>query len=1149
MHLKRLTMKGFKSFAQATSFVFEPGITAIVGPNGSGKSNVVDALAWVMGEQGAKSLRGGTMADVIFAGTATKSPLGRAEVALTIDNADGALPIEYAEVTVSRTLFRSGASEYAINGESCRLLDVQELLSDSGLGREMHVIVGQGRLDAVLRATPEERRGFVEEAAGILKHRRRKERTERKLESMQANLTRLSDLAGEVRRQLKPLGAQAEVAREAVGIQAEVRHVRASLAAGDLIRLRRETRVFEHERATVTGERHAEDDAVRGAARRAAQLEAAESTGRLDAARRAVVELEGVRERVRGLAQLAASRLALLGGEEARPAPADDAAARDREAAIALVADLQRSVGQAEAESSDAQQALDQARSRLDQVDAARAAAAAAGAAEDRRLADLAIRVRSADARALAADSEAERRASAARSAEERARTARARLVALPPPGTSDAEGIDLVRLEAAVTAALTEADRARDEAHTLQREHDALVARAGALELAVRRPNATAALQAAGTGTRLDESLTVRPGWEAAVAVALGPLTDAALVSDRAAAVAVVDAGSDRAIDLVIDAAVAGSVPSGPPAAGVLPATAVLDAPPGVLAVLAHVGFVPDRAAALAALDDALAVDARAVIVTRAGEAFSATVVRATGRERSRIELVAQYEQARSGAEQAAAGVAAAAARSAAATADLQTARQAMEAARTAVRSAEQTARRAEQERAGVTARAEAAEAEVERLRQQADVACATAARERAAAEQVTALLRAARAEPRPMVPQQQREPAAAALDAAREQTVRMRLELETLRERIRGERRRIDDLDARIAAARLAAEAAARRAATRRLHHQAATAVLQEIPELQASVDRSVDEAHRQLDELERRRQQESVALTEARRDEAMHRGRLAALTERERTLDMRIHEHQVARGGLLERASVELALGEAELLAECGATTDSGDWAIERPRMEQRLRAAERRLAQLGRINPLALEEFAALEQRHAFLTDQLADAERTRQDLRRIIGDLDGRMETIFATAFQDVQDAFERVFPVLFPGGTGRLTLEDAADSIAPGIEVAVRPAGKKIERMSLLSGGERSLAAVAFLIAIFTARPSPFYILDEVEAALDDANLGRLLDVVGSLRSASQLILITHQKRTMEIADALYGISMRQDGVSAVIGQRLAVAG
>src|SRR6187399_3780613 len=239
VYLKSLTLKGFKSFASSTTLQLEPGITCVVGPNGSGKSNVVDALAWVMGEQGAKSLRGGKMEDVIFAGTSGRPPLGRAEVLLTIDNSDGALPIEYAEVTISRTMFRSGGSEYAINGTSCRLLDIQELLSDSGLGREMHVIVGQGRLDSVLQASPEERRGFIEEAAGILKHRRRKEKTLRKLDAMEANLTRLSDLAGELRRQLRPLGRQAEIAREAATIAAVVRDARARLLADELAGLRR----------------------------------------------------------------------------------------------------------------------------------------------------------------------------------------------------------------------------------------------------------------------------------------------------------------------------------------------------------------------------------------------------------------------------------------------------------------------------------------------------------------------------------------------------------------------------------------------------------------------------------------------------------------------------------------------------------------------------------------------------------------------------------------------------------------------------------------------------------------------------------------------------------------------------------------------
>ncbi|MDH4353296.1 MAG: AAA family ATPase, partial [Actinomycetota bacterium] len=238
MYLKSLTLRGFKSFASSTTLTFEPGITCVVGPNGSGKSNVVDALSWVMGEQGAKSLRGGKMEDVIFAGTSGRPPLGRAEVVLTVDNSDGALPIDYTEVTLSRTMFRNGGSEYAINGQTCRLLDIQELLSDSGIGREMHVVVGQGQLDSILAAGPEERRGFIEEAAGVLKHRKRKEKALRKLDAMEVNLVRLADLTTELRRQLKPLGRQAEVARRAVVIQADLRDARLRLLADALVALR-----------------------------------------------------------------------------------------------------------------------------------------------------------------------------------------------------------------------------------------------------------------------------------------------------------------------------------------------------------------------------------------------------------------------------------------------------------------------------------------------------------------------------------------------------------------------------------------------------------------------------------------------------------------------------------------------------------------------------------------------------------------------------------------------------------------------------------------------------------------------------------------------------------------------------------------------
>ena len=369
MYLKSLTLKGFKSFAQPTTFAFETGVTCVVGPNGSGKSNVVDALAWVMGEQGAKTLRGGKMEDVIFAGTATKGPLGRAEVLLTIDNSDGALPIEYTEVTISRTLFRNGGSEYAINGESCRLLDVQELLSDSGLGREMHVIVGQGQLDAVLHASPEDRRGFIEEAAGILKHRRRKEKTLRKLEAMQANLTRLSDLAGEIRRQLKPLGQQAQIAREAQSIAAIVRDARARLLADELVTLRTALADFTRSESERKTERLVLQEQLDQNKLREQRIEQEQQGDAVDLARRTAFGLEQVQERMRSLYTLANQRIALLGDQAEASEYVIGVSEQQVAEARSEALRLESTVTETEAIWQDAQTATERARANLAAID------------------------------------------------------------------------------------------------------------------------------------------------------------------------------------------------------------------------------------------------------------------------------------------------------------------------------------------------------------------------------------------------------------------------------------------------------------------------------------------------------------------------------------------------------------------------------------------------------------------------------------------------------------------------------------------------------------------------------------------------------------------------------------------------------------
>ncbi|HEY5628634.1 MAG TPA: AAA family ATPase, partial [Candidatus Limnocylindrales bacterium] len=553
MYVKSLTLRGFKSFASATSMRLEPGITCIVGPNGSGKSNVVDALAWVMGEQGAKSLRGGKMEDVIFAGTAGRPPLGRAEVTLTIDNTDGALPIDYTEVTIARTMFRNGGSEYAINGTPCRLLDVQELLSDSGIGREMHVIVGQGQLDTVLRATPEERRGFIEEAAGVLKHRKRKERALRKLEAMEANLTRVTDLTGEIRRQLGPLGRQAEAARKAAVIQADARDARLRLLADDLIQL---TSTLEQEVADETAliaRRTEVEEALTDVRARLAELErqAAEAAPQLTRAQERWFALSSLRERLTATGSLAAERVRLLSEDDSE---AGQGSGRDPEQLRAQAATIREQEQALHAEIAQAKQALEQAtaeRSELEQAFAEeqQRLARLVRAAADRRegLARLSGQVAARRSRIEAGEAEIGRLRQTAEQSRQRAAAAEAEFAELEASVAVDEEGeegLDSAYEEAAAALETAEAERERwvEAERDAERDRASLTARLEALELGLRRKDGAAALLAAadrvgGVIGSVSALLQVAHGHEAAVAAALGWAADAVAVDSVEAA------------------------------------------------------------------------------------------------------------------------------------------------------------------------------------------------------------------------------------------------------------------------------------------------------------------------------------------------------------------------------------------------------------------------------------------------------------------------------------------------------------------------------------------------------------------------------------------------------------------------------------
>ncbi|ROR32965.1 condensin subunit Smc [Curtobacterium sp. JUb34] len=1250
MYLKSLTIKGFKSFAQPTTFAFEPGVTCIVGPNGSGKSNVVDALAWVMGEQGAKTLRGGKMEDVIFAGTSTRGPLGRAQVLLTIDNSDGLLPIEYSEVTIARTLFRNGGSEYAINGENCRLLDVQELLSDTGLGREMHVIVGQGQLDKVLHATPEDRRGFIEEAAGILKHRRRKEKTLRKLDAMQTNLTRLSDLAGEIRRQLKPLGRQAEVARKAQSVAAVARDAKARILADDVVRLRRELHDHQEVEAGRKSERIVLTERLDQTRVRQQHVEQSMVGDDVDRARTVVHRLESVQERLRGLSSLANQRLMFL-AQQADAPQQGPSITPERVAGVRAEADrLAARADQMQGGSAETARAVQDARDALDALDERIAAQAARVSQHDLEAQRLANAVDVARSKRGSTVADRERRQRALAEAGDRAERATAALAEL---GTDPSEGVDdealATTLQAAreqLEAAQTIRDEQRDRLHTLERERDALDARVAALGMSIDVRDGSQALIDAGRAGivgRLADALTVTPGFEGAVAIALDGLADAVLADDRTVALdAVAHARSADIgrIDVVVADAQDGptDLPEHLPA-GVRRAVDVVQGPPALAAILRNtlIADTAERAdedrdehADTVDLEAVLAAAPQATVVTRSGDLVRA--VRVTGggeRVTSRIELVAERDDAVTRRDAIATDAEDAATR-------LQAARTAVEDARRRADEADAASRAhakatAEYDRASASTRAKAenAAAEVERLRAAlAETDGAVEAVDAALAE-AEAAHRAFTEQERPVVDASERPGLQDALEAARAAEVEQRIQVQTVRERVRAERHRADQLERQLEAERAAAEEAARRAVIRRGQIETAEAVLADLPGVLGAVDRSLAEARVQLATEESERSKRNTELQAIRNEERELRDRLQTITDGVHSLEMEIYEKKLHVSGVLDRALSDLGLTEAVLVAEYGPTvpvpvdvlvdprvlarkhrdaeraaaaaaseqpldapgedvdvdadadldTSPGDDTVAlvdaestlpggpalpefdvtdevdpddvetvpyvRAEQERRLQAAERDLGRLGKVNPLALEEFQALEQRHAFLAEQLEDLQKTRTDLMTIIDELDTKMQTIFESAFNDTKDAFDVIFPILFPGGSGSINLTDPTDLLGTGIDVQVKPAGKKIDRLTLLSGGERSLAAVALLVAIFTARPSPFYIMDEVEAALDDANLGRLLTVFERLRESSQLIVITHQKRTMEIADALYGVSMRQDGVSAVVGQRV----
>ena len=1148
MFLRSLTLKGFKSFADTTSLDLEPGVTVVVGPNGSGKSNVVDAIAWVLGAQAPSAVRSQKMDDVIFAGTAKRAALGRAEVTLTIDNSAGLLPIAFTEVTVSRTLFRSGDSEYAINGVPCRLLDVQELLSDTGVGRQQHVIVSQGQIDAVLNARPEDRRAIIEEAAGVLKYRRRKEKAERRLEATEASLLRLQDLLREVRRQLKPLERQADAARRHGDLVAELGALRLHLAGKEITTLRnrlestvRDRQSLDQQAARLKSALATLDTEVLATQARLAALGGSDVSDSL-------VRFESMRERARGLMALLAERR--RGVERDRGGLLDADLVASLEAEAARVTD---ELAEVEAQA----RALLPEADRVTQAEVALAEERAAFIADGSDPEPGATPQRAGEVRGeLAA-----RRAAIERAVGELARV-EARLAAIEGRTAQLVADGDLHRraceqaeeAERPLVARLQDAERvhhdaeadlaaAQDENRAADADRHVWSARADALALALdERGSGARWREVDGAVGALADLVEVDEGWRAAFEAAVGDALNAVIVDGTVSArrvLAAISTGGDVGAVLAV---------TGDPERSAAPSELrehVRSNHPAVdqlLDALVSAVVVVDGGWERA-LDRALA-QPDAVIVTRDGDRFSSAGWR-LGAARSQV-TVAALEEARNRAAAAADRATASASKVAAATLAVES----------ALREREQIERELEENDARLNAaadglaRVQAAHREVETeahaLRSHHEALAESVSAEHSRTAELEAVLPVLEADEEADVSRARSAHAhRARLDEKSRAVAALRTHLEVqvagLDERRQMLRRRRDEVEGR-----LQADAAEReRAAARREKLERKLGVLDRLATVVAESATTIEGQLAGLHEERRRQSEESRAIAAALDDQRQRRTdserQLEEVRERSRRAELDEAEITLRLESAVEAVRNELDREpEAAIAAECPPLPEGVT-------PHARVRELERELRLMGPINPLALEEFEALEERHRFLESQLEDVRSTRRDLSRVIKAIDGEIVSVFASAFADVASNFESLFSTLFPGGQGALRLTDPEHLLDTGIEVEARPSGKNVRKLTLLSGGERSLTALAFLFAVFRSRPSPFYVMDEVEAALDDVNLHRFLDLVHEFREEAQLLIVSHQKRTMEAADCLFGVTMQPGGSSRVVSEKAAL--
>ncbi len=1306
MFVKSLRVKGFKSFADKTDLEFTPGITCVVGPNGSGKSNVVDALVWVLGVQGARQLRGASMEDVIFSGTPARPQLGRAEVVLTLDNSAGQFPIDLAEIALGRVLFRSGDSRYSINGEACRLVDIIELLSDAGVGRQMHNIVGQGRVESILLSGPEERRTIIEEAAGILKHRRRREKALRQIESVEVDLVRLGDLKRELMRQLKPIERQVEGARRYETLTTQMRALKLWLA-GQAIR--RHRKLFEELTQTVQllRARHMELEQKLRANQEAfdqSDSAAQASAQEVDGLRNLRDRADRVVNKLVSLQQLLHER---LNSVRARLESIGDMAGGDAvsmgsrlEIIQAELVELEERQGQLEDQNRNHQLSVQGAQRERTDFDAQWRAS---GLDDDDRRTVLETQLHTMQASIERASSDLARLEQRKASLADRSHGISTELASLQEAmvegewgvhgGVPDPLTARLGRLEHLRTHVEAEATAIQDHQENWTQRSAQL--RGWADSLAAQNAQTEGRLKAAdeirrriGECSRLCDVIEVTPGWEKAVATALGDALEALLIPTGQLRTAIEAVKSVMGSYLTVVSAdalvelggvseweigarpqpgmfrhceepalgrqsnlVRGSTPEEaghglgcfaslamteggrvalPPEARSL--TDLVRAKSGshrqvtpVLARYAQVFvFVEDAAIACGLAGQ----NPTNVFVTRDGDYFHCAtfnIQAATGAHVAvpALELPVERRQW-AVAEKISASVEL---RVQALRRQLDTLRESHRASKQQLNELKANQEANKKREARLVTEDSDLKRELEAIDRQVSELTATISGESARKSELEIALAASDPHERDQI-RAELESRRAEIDQRVVELANQGRSLESDKVRVAERRRAVDreqqDLENRL---RQHAERA-----TKLAYDQSGLEQSQrQLDLLQAPLSEALTQARRRFDHLADLYTQAQSARNEVR--EAFGRVQAEQSQLRNNTTQagesLRVQELSLAEARLRLEAAEELPQRElgidvaqalaAQLPEEFSRTAgfagidspplgrnfatrpsaiaspgsagrgnpgftaiaseasnsewfesgggpaaspqmdphalagaraqddERGEWLLEiEAAVSEALERVERELRSLGPVNPLALEEHKDLAARRDELESELSDVVAAKKDITKVVREVDRQISDILTDAYADVSRHFSDLFALLFPGGEGRLTLTDPEEVMDTGIELEVRPSGKTMKRLSLLSGGERALCSLAFLFAIFRARPSPFYVLDEVEASLDDLNLHRFCLLLREFRKDGQILVVTHQKRTMEIADVLYGVTLRTDGTSRVLSHKIA---